>query len=442
MHYAIRKVPPVDRHVATRVLLLGFGVTPEPNQDELLETIRIRSRGQFANETGFRTPRKKYSSRYTADAFFEPGIPTVYDYHIVVVSKEAIRYCKSLLSDKKDDFVSLMRAAFPGTLVVPIVGSNQNYESWIPSIDKLKERSGDSLKLRARHWAFPFMKKYESHFTWKAHADFSIASYDDEGAKRFVATNITDNPIAFEVFLGNGRTIFLPFYNFETGEEESTFLRELIDSIERRYKVPKEKTIPSWASRADYRLPSEEDLDKRASAIEQERSTLTRIRSILWLDGIELVNSVAETLTWLGVQCEVKEAERRHDIEIRERALHGIMEVKGLSGFANLEGIRQLLDWYGEAIKEDSDVKGIFLVNDFREIEPRLRQGKMTETVKDGRYPFTKEAERIATNNDFCLVTAYQLFTVVKQKMSGTFDKSDFLGRLKSAKGVLQLDVS
>jgi hypothetical protein len=424
------------------VLLLGFGLRLEPKRDELLETIPIRSRGEFSKDTGFRTPKKKYSSHYTADAFFEPRIPTVYDYHIVVVSKEAIRYCKSLLSDKKDEFVSLMRAAFSGTLVVPIIGGNQNYESWIPSIDNLKEKRGDSLKLRARHWLFPFMKKYEKFFIWKAHADFSIASYDDEAVKRCVATNITENPIAFETFLGNGRTIFLPFYNFETDVDESAFLRELIDSIERKYKVSTEKAVPSWASISEYRLPSEEDLDKQARALEQERSTLARIRSILWLDGIELVNSVAETLTWLGVQCQVKESEGRHDIEIRERALHGIMEVKGLSGYANLDGIRQLLDWYGEAIKEDSDVKGIFLVNDFREVEPKLRQGKMTETVKDGQYPFTREAERIATNNDFCLMTTCQLFMVVKQKMSGGFDKPDFLRRLKNTKGVFQLDVS
>ncbi len=88
MNYRVRRTPSVDRHVATRVLLLGFECTPEPRQDELLETIRIRSRGQMQNDTGFRTPQKKYSSDYIK-AFFEPEIPTVYDYHIVVVSKEA-----------------------------------------------------------------------------------------------------------------------------------------------------------------------------------------------------------------------------------------------------------------------------------------------------------------------------------------------------------------
>jgi hypothetical protein len=440
MHYGIRKPSPLARHVATRVLLLGFEFPPESKQDELLETIRIRSRGQMGDDNGFRTPKKKYSSNYIPEAFFDPVIPTIYDYHIVVVSKEAILYGRDFLSSKKDDFASLMWAAFPGTLIVPIIGGNANYESWVPTMDRLKERSGDSFKLRAKHWAFSFMKKYEKRFTWRAHADYSIASYDDEIAKRIIATNITDNPIAFESSLGNGRTIFLPFYSFDTDEEESSFLRNLIDSIEQRYKSSKEKVVPSWASKPSYRFPSEEDVDKQVRALEQERSILVRMRSILWLDGVELVNSVAETLTWLGVQCEVKETEGRHDIEIREQVLHGIMEVKGLSGYANLDGIRQLLDWYGEAIKEDSDVKGIFLVNDFREIEPDLRQSKMIETVKDGHYPFTKEAERIAANNDFCLLTTYQLFNLVKLKMSGKLDKSDFLGRLKNTKGVFRLD--
>ncbi len=106
MRYRIRNAPPVDRRMATRVLLLGFEFAPEHKQDELLEAIRIRSRGRMETETGFRTPKKKYSSEWIPEAFLEREIPTVYDYHIVVVSKEAIRFGRDFLSAKKDDFAS------------------------------------------------------------------------------------------------------------------------------------------------------------------------------------------------------------------------------------------------------------------------------------------------------------------------------------------------
>jgi len=421
----------------TRILLIGFEFAPQSKQDELLNLIRIRSYGQIGwGKTGFRTPQKKHSTEDFSRAFFEPALPTAYDYHIVVVSKEAVLFAKDSLSSKKDDLVSLMHAPFPSTLVVPIIGGAQNYSDWVPSIDRLKERNGDSLKLREKHWAQAFMKKHQKNFSWRAHADFSITSYDDQLAQRFIATNINDNPVAFESPLGNGRTIFLPFYNFATDKEEILFIRDLLDHIESRYKISKERGVPSWASKPDYRLPSEDDMDKQAKAIEQEKTTLNQIKSILWLDGIELVHSVAHTLTKLGIRNAVKETEGRHDIEIMEQPeFHGILEVKGLSGYANYQDIRQLQDWYVEAMKEDETVKGIFVLNDFKEIEPQLRRAQMQEKNKDTNSPFTKDALRIAINNNFCLLTTYQLFQIFKLNAHGNFNKSTFLNKLKDTKG-------
>jgi len=391
-------------------------------------------------ETGFRTPKKKYSSEWIPEAFLEREIPTVYDYHIVVVSKEAIRFGRDFLSAKKDDFASLMRAPFPATLVVPIIGGNENYEGWVPNMEKLKQREGDSLKLKDKHWAYSFMKKYQKNFTWRAHADLSIASHNEEQAQRYIATNITDNPIAFESPMGNGRTVFLPFYTFGNDTEESLFLRDLLNSIQNRYKVRKDEVIPSWVSKPDYRLPLEEEIERRAKSIEQEKASLSQIRSILWLDGLELVNSVAHTLRQLDVRCEVKEIEGRHDVEIFEPELHATVEVKGLSGYANYQDIRQLLDWHVEARRQDEKVKGIFLLNDFREAEPELRLSKMREKVRDGKSLFTKDAERIAETNNFCLLTSYQLFRVFKLKSTGSFNKLDFLKTIRDTKGLFQLE--
>ena len=352
------------------------------------------------------------------------------------MSKQAVFFTKESLSAKKDDLLSLMYAPFPSILVVPIIGGNDNYADWVPNIDRLKEGKGDSLKLREKHWAHQFMRKYQRTFSWRAHADFSITSYDDQLAKRFIATNIADNPVAFESPLGNGRTIFLPFYNFTSDKDEITFLRDLLDHIETRYNS-KEKEVPSWASKSDYRLPSEDEMDKQAKAIEQEKATLNQVKSILWLDGVELVNSVAFTLAKLGIRSAIKEAEGRHDIEIMEHPeFHGILEVKGLSTYANHLDMRQLEDWYVETMKDDQNVKGIFVVNDFKEIEPQLRKNRMQEKIKDTSSPFTKEALRIANNNNFCLITTYQLFQIFKLNAVGKYSKSEFLQKLRDTTGV------
>ncbi len=419
---------------------MGFDLLPGHKQDELLRTIHVRLQNgkTLLPEMGFRKPRESYSFD-ARTLFFEPNLPTMYDYHIVLISKEAVRYLRDLLAGKKDDLDSLMRSPFHGTLVVPIIGGDKYYESWVPILDGLKERDGDSLKLNEKHWAYHFMKKYQKNFTWKAHANYSIVSYDEEQAKRCVATNIADNPIAFEAPLGNGRMLYLPFYNFEKDGEESLFLRDLLDCIEDRYKVPKDELIPSWASKSDYRLPSEEEIERNSRMLEQEKTSLIRIKSMLWLDGTELVNSVAHTLSKIGIQCEVKEKEGKHDIEILEPELHAVVEVKGLSGFANHQDMRQLLDWQVEAWKGDESIKGIFVLNDFRDTEPELRQTKMREKITNSKFPFTREAERIAISNHFCLLTTYQLFQIFKQSTSGKFNKLDFVKKLSNTNGVFLL---
>jgi len=426
--------------VTVRVLLLGFDSVPVGKQDEMLRKIGLRRQTNetFYPSAGFRAPKedRAYNRR---SFFFESSLPTMYDYHIVVVSKEAVLYVEDLLRELREDFVSLMRAPFQGTLVTPIIGGVEHYEKWVPVTERLKQKDGDSLKLREKHWAFSFMKKYQKHFTWKAHADYSIASFDEEQSKRCIASNLADNPIAFESPLGNGRTIFLPFYNFATEEQETLFLRDLLDCIEAKYKTPKEDLAPSWASKPNYRFSSEEEIERRARMVEQEKTSLVQVRSILWLDGVELVNSVAHTFLKLNIQCEVKEIEGRHDIEIMEPDLHGIVEVKGLSGYANYQDIRQLLDWSVEAGKKDETVKGIFVLNDFKDVEPELRLIKLKEKVKDSTSSFTKEAERIAITNNFCLLTTYQLFLTFKQSTLGTFNKTSFVRKLRDTRGVFSL---
>lgn len=405
-----------------RALLLGYDLAPEPKQDESLTDIRIRT----------------FRSDYTSYRSFEPPVPTAYDYHIVVVSKEAVKLMKEDLTKMKNDLISLMSAPFQGTLVVPIVGGNSYYDDWVPTIDKLKESNGDFLKPRERHWAYHFMKQYQRNFSWKAHSEVAITSYNDSLAQRFIATNLADNPVAFESPMGNGRTIYLPYYDFSNGGEEILFLRDLLNCIENRYKVPRDRVVPSWASKPGYRLPSEAEMDEQARTIEKQRTTLNRIKSILWLDGEELVNSLGETFTKLGIRCEVKEREGRHDLEITEPELHAIVEVKGLSGYANDEPVRQLLDWWTRVANQGNEVKGVLIVNDFKDIEPALRQNKMNETIRGSKGPFTANAETIAIGMNFCLLTSNQLFELVKVDMAGRFDKLAFLRKLKNTKGVFQ----
>jgi len=117
--------------------------------------------------------------------------------------------------------------------------------------------------------------------------------------------------------------------------------------------------------------------------------------------------------------------------------VHAIIEVKGKEGYANNEDIRELLQWWTEKLEEDENVKGIFILNHFRKINPEDRKKLCKEKLKE-EDPFTKAAQKIAENNHFCLMTTYQLFQIYRKYLEKKIKKEDIIKLLKQTEGALQ----
>ncbi len=332
-----------------RILLVGFENPPETKHNEIINVIKIRKRkglNVYAGEN-FRIPvedsAKFYSSGPTLikGVYFRPDLPTIYDYHIVVVSKEAILFLKEELQKKKGDFLYLMMASFGGTLVVPIIDETNGYKNWIPApYPLLTKAEGESIIWNEKHWMYSVMKKYERDFTWRAHHDAYVKEYDETEGESYIATNIAGNPISFEWGSRNGRIVYLPFYNFATEQEETTFLRELLNKIEEHSGITQQEPIPFWASKPDYRFGIEDSIDKQVQTLIDKSRNLNHVKSILWLGGTQLADSIAFTMKVLGINCEMTENEGKHDIEIKETELHAVVEVKGLSTYADVKDLR------------------------------------------------------------------------------------------------------
>ena len=129
----------------------------------------------------------------------------------------------------------------------------------------------------------------------------------------------------------------------------------------------------------------------------------SKVKQILYESGENLVNSIAMVLTKIGFKVEVKEREGYQDIEIEHKGFFGILEVKGKEGYANVDDLRQLLDFYINCQKEDESkkIKPIFIINHFRK-----------KDIGERGEPFTAGALTLGTKNDFCLITTSDLFLI------------------------------
>jgi hypothetical protein len=431
-----------------RVLFIGFDEIPQTKESEYFKGIRLRTHypdfdKQKLVSTGHSTFRTSGKVSLTNVSYHFgpietdlPGIadvPTLYDYHIVFISADALKFQWQSLFAKASEFQALTNAPFGGVVILPIL-DGRTYTPPVPISPTLKEANGDTVILNEKHWMYPVLKSSVKYVKWRAHANLPASSMPEESGKAVIATNLADNPIALDYPINRGRVVYLPYIEFPTITLETAFLRSILDRLISQTNFNEKATVPTWASKPVYAFKREKVITDEIGQLNAERETLNDTKSILWLDGLELTNAVARTLTALDISCEATEKEGRHDIEINETDLHAIAEVKGLSKYADVQDLRQLRDWQEEKMKEDDGIKGIFILNSFKDLEPSLR-GAATMKFLQRETPFTKEADRIAMRNEFCLLTTDQLFAIFQKKLEQQYRKSDFLRSLKETKG-------
>lgn len=389
-----------------RILFLGFGKLPEKRDDEHFDSVPI----EF--------------SLYTYD--FAKPLPALYDYHIVVLSDLVKQIPSYKLEKLKGQFEKLLLAPFHGVVITTLHDSLEYY-SWCPIKPRIVSARGSSIEVQKSHWVAPLLEKFKSLLYWVAHGDFTFSELRKEDKRLIAATNISDNPICFEGKFGKGTILYLPCINAEE-ETRLKFYRELLDKIKENLLKKEYEIPPTWLSQSQYTFDRERILEQEIEKYRDELSLFEKARNILWKSGSELTYDIATILEQLDLSIKVVEKEGRHDIEIVEKELHAIAEIKGLKKSASVDDLRQLEDWVAEKIKEDENIKGVFIVNHYKDLSLEQRGD-----------PFTIDAERIAKRNQYCLMTTQQLFDAFKLKLAGKFDKNLFITKIKECNGVFKL---
>jgi len=211
----------------------------------------------------------------------------------------------------------------------------------------------------------------------------------------------------------------------------SSILRRVLDDIKSNFVQDDEQGAPPECASAVL-LPGEQPLlddigkiEESLSAKRQELSILAKPKEILHLSGERLSQAVCELLLQMGVDASYREERGRQDIEIRLGDLVGLVEVKGLKGYANVDDVRQLLDWYIDAGGLSTGLKGIFILNHYRGLEPDARE-----------EPYTPDALRLGTTNHFCLMTTVDLLAIYKRHALGEESSQDAMKNIFDTEGL------
>jgi hypothetical protein len=210
-------------------------------------------------------------------------------------------------------------------------------------------------------------------------------------------------------------------------------IREIIDGVEKEYLkdiLPQAEMIPPWVNR--YYLWNEkryllqrEKIITRFKDVDVKLETLNQKKQLLFVTGDKLVICINNIFQEMGFTTINKQFEGREDIEISHDSFQGVVEIKGLKGYANNNCIRQLLDYHSTLKRSKPDIKGIFIVNHFRLINPVERM-----------EPYTTEAVRLGIDNNFCLMTTYDLFQIYQNFLKGKININKIEELLYKTNGV------
>lgn len=398
-----------------RVLFVGFDNDETPIGMPSTETFRnipisthiIPNGGHFENIDG---KQKLIEYRYK----YNEKIPTIYDYRIVFIrnpyeiynmkDKSTTENMRNDLINKKEEIRTFVEKG--GILCTSLMYEEKNNYEWLPFMFDIISKRGEEIEPEIT----PFQKIFKKYsFEWLAHFKYT------ESSDIILAKNLFDFPVSLVRKKGKGMMIFLPIYGGQA-DVSKNLLRDMIDIVKKNILIkPGIKSIqPNWLEK--YNLPDEKSLLKEIEDAKKQIFEFNIIKQILYETGEPLVDSLKFLFNKLGFQVTIKEMERIQDIELRHEKFFGIIEVKGKNKDANIKDIRQLLDWYIDVQGEDESktVKPIFIMNHFREDEPKVRG-----------EPFTQKALETGKKNDFCLVTTYYLFNMYQNFLKGIITIDD-----------------
>ena len=269
-------------------------------------------------------------------------------------------------------------------------------------------------------------------------ASFAEGATGFAGA-RVVGRSAGDTAICIDVPVGGGRVIFVPALPPRlSGSERSGIATNLVAAIRNTLLSSAEGSAPEWVS--SIALPgldtsrrrmedAEAKLDELEAELDEARNEyrgIDRYRRILWHEGkygFEL--PVRDALKLIGFT-EYSTPDMPARLAFKSDQL--LVEAESSSSAVGMDPHYRLRQRIEERIVDDArePPRGLIVVNGYRELDPSTREQQHIDALR-----VASESMR------YCVITAAQLFEVVKDKLEGRGDPEAFCQKLLSTDGVL-----
>ena len=340
--------------------------------------------------------------------------PTIYDYDLVIVDSDNIDITTFYI--KKDQFE---RFFMNGGICFVLLSKSKSIYTGITSIEKyeflsirenikIRNISGEwiSCELKEALWLFDNFS-----FTW----DCSV--YDLPESYNVIAVNKVNDIVSFSTQIHNGYCIFLPKVD---DSQKSSLVDALIQRGKNLVRIERRIVeIPEWLSL--YATDLERKLLRQKNEIEKKLGKAGKIKPLLYETGNNLERIVLEVFKDVGF--EINKLPKGSYADFEFPLLHdltAVCEIKGLLGSASVHDLRQLLQYFIEQRDiEKRNVKGIFIVNHFREIKPGERGA-----------PLTKDALELINKHDFKIVTTVEIYNFLTESLDKKVSKREFIKEL------------
>lgn len=405
-----------------RVLFIGFNEIPSCNSEEEFERISYK---EIDRQHGY------FDRRYAEEVqyLFEGNIPTIYDYHLVFLGEPNLKLggwsSRSIYGTLKSKQQEIMRLIENGGIFVSFLKrydlqhdvSNYSWQNVINQTDIIN-KSGNKVIVAESEFQ-NILNSYE--LIWDCHLkqNFHISGM------RCLAFNSIGDPVAIKILQGKGSLILLP--QLKDAKCITKLLRQLTDVIRQKYITGNnsDDVEPTWINQIT--LADEEKLINEKKAIDEKLGLYKRIKRILYQTGNALVDDLTGVFKMFGLNTRNLDYKGEQDIEIEEGNTKFIVEVKGKDSFANVDDLRQLLDWYvNEESKNESkipekQIRGVFIINHYRKMHPDMRKEALSE-----------KALKLAIKNEFVVLTTLDIFDLFKKHSKSPITKDDVLKLFES----------
>jgi len=290
----------------------------------------------------------------------------------------------------------------------------------------------------------PVARKLSEICQIKFHATFIVHNAD---SKTLFSTIKTANDISFYLKKDKGLLIVLPHLvtkRFDQTWEESqaTFLNCLLELI-KTIKADVDSILnnsPKWLNEFEFSkekvsLKELDELNTKQKALEAEinlrKELLTNyafIKSILYTKGPELEIGIKRCLEHMKADFYFP-AGSNTDLIIEDDQTHFAVEVKGSSGSASKQHVRQLEEWVNSAAvkHQKEDCKGILIINTFCD----------TPISKRIDVNFPPNVVEFSTLRNHCLITTITLLKIINDFDDGKIDKKEIFNLIRKTNGVL-----